>query len=220
VPAPHRPVSAVVFDVGETLIDESRVWGRWADWMGTTRLGFFAALGATIAMGVPQRQAFEMIDADFRPWDEIQRRRAAGEPDFEPTLDDLYPDAVPALDALVRAGFRIGVAGNQFRASEDWLAQVRPAFDLIGSSETWGVSKPDPAFFARVAAELALPPSAIAYVGDRLDNDVKPARAAGMVPVHLRRGPWGYIQASLEPTWEWITVDSLTELPARLLAAG
>ena len=60
----------------------------------------------------------------------------------------------------------------------------------------WGLSKPDPAFFARIADELALPPEEIAYVGDRVDYDILPAAAAGMFTVHLRRGPWGVIQAA------------------------
>ncbi len=42
-------IRLVVFDVGETLVDESRMWGEWADWLGVTRLAFFAALGAVIA---------------------------------------------------------------------------------------------------------------------------------------------------------------------------
>ncbi|MBN8901527.1 MAG: HAD family hydrolase, partial [Rhodospirillales bacterium] len=44
--------------------------------------------------------------------------------------------------------------------------------------------------------ELAgVPAAEIAYVGDRLDNDVLPARAAGMTAVFLRRGPWGWMHA-------------------------
>ena len=27
-------IKAVVFDVGETLVDESREYGTWADWLG------------------------------------------------------------------------------------------------------------------------------------------------------------------------------------------
>jgi FMN phosphatase YigB (HAD superfamily) len=44
-------IRAVFFDVGETLIDESRDWGGWADYLGISRLSFFAALGATIERG-------------------------------------------------------------------------------------------------------------------------------------------------------------------------
>ncbi len=47
---------------------------------------------------------------------------------------------------------------------------------------------------ARIASELALPPAAIAYVGDRVDNDIRPAAAAGMCAVFVRRGPWAGIQ--------------------------
>ncbi len=47
----------------------------------------------------------------------------------------------------------------------------------------------------RVSAEVGLRPSQVAYVGDRLDNDVLPAKAAGMFAVFMRRGPWGHLHA-------------------------
>jgi FMN phosphatase YigB (HAD superfamily) len=58
-------------------------------------------------------------------------------------------------------------------------------------------------------------------VGDRVDNDVVPAHHAGMVAVHIRRGPWGVLQADW-PGAEHATlrVHSLSELPARLGALG
>ena len=88
-------------------------------------------------------------------------------------------------------------------------------------SAAWGLHKPDPAFFARIAEELGLPPEAIAYVGDRVDNDVRPARAAGMLAVFVRRGPWGWIHAGREdPPEADLVVDSLAELPKRLGPAG
>jgi FMN phosphatase YigB (HAD superfamily) len=84
-------------------------------------------------------------------------------------------------------------------------------------SADWGVHKPDPEFFERVAHELALPPGAIAYVGDRVDNDVRPAHEAGMTAVFLRRGPWGWIQAGTEdPPEADLVVNSLADLPGAL----
>ena len=56
-----RAVRAVVFDVGETLVDETRVWGQWADWLGVPRLTFFAALGAIIERGGSHREVFELF---------------------------------------------------------------------------------------------------------------------------------------------------------------
>jgi len=55
------------------------------------------------------------------------------------------------------------------------------------------VSKPDPRFFDKVIEAADMPASDIAYVGDRVDNDVVPSRAAGMTAVFLRRGPWGWM---------------------------
>ena len=54
-------IEAVFFDVGETLIDETRQWGMWADWLGVTRLTFFAALGALIERGEHHRRVFEIV---------------------------------------------------------------------------------------------------------------------------------------------------------------
>ncbi|HEX3868739.1 MAG TPA: hypothetical protein VHV78_18385 [Gemmatimonadaceae bacterium] len=42
-------IRAAVFDVGETIVDETRPWGVWADCLGIPRFTFFAALGAVIA---------------------------------------------------------------------------------------------------------------------------------------------------------------------------
>ena len=55
----------------------------------------------------------------------------------------------------------------------------------------------------------------VAYVGDRLDNDVRPAAASGMRAVWLRRGPWAAL-ASEEPAGAALVVDSLTELVDRI----
>jgi FMN phosphatase YigB (HAD superfamily) len=209
-------VEAVVFDVGETLVDETRVWGQWADWLGVPRLTFMAVLGAVIARGGNHREVFEAFRPGIDIEAEARRHDVAGRSDLL-SLDDLYPDALPCLRALAADGYRLAIAANQPAPAADVLADMAIDFELIATSSAWGVAKPDPAFFERVAAELQLPTAAIAYVGDRLDNDVLPARAAGMVAVFVRRGPWGWIQA---PTGTVpgasIVVDSLEELPISL----
>jgi FMN phosphatase YigB (HAD superfamily) len=56
-------------------------------------------------------------------------------------------------------------------------------------------------------------PGEVAYVGDRVDNDVLPALAAGLVPVHVRRGPWGRLQRAPDSV---PGIDSLAELAGAL----
>ena len=131
--------------------------------------------------------------------------------------EDLYADAVPCLEALRAAGYRLGLAGNPPREMERLLADLGLPVDWVATSEGWGVEKPDPAFFARIARLAGLPPGEIAYVGDRLDNDVLPARAGGMVSVFLRRGPWGVVHAGRpEAARAHLRLESLAELPDRL----
>ena len=206
-------IQAVVLDVGETIVDETRPWGEWADWLGIPRLTMFAVLGGMIARGEEHRRATELLRPGVDLTAESARRRTTMGTSWM-QAGDLYPDAIPALRARRAAGYRVGVAGNQPIETEQVIADLGVPLDLVASSAGLGVSKPDPAFFARIAEALELEPTAIAYVGDRVDNDVRPAAAAGMRAIFIRRGPWALLQASDGPPPEAAaTIDSLLELP-------
>jgi FMN phosphatase YigB (HAD superfamily) len=128
VPSGAPGLRAVVFDVGETLVDETAEYGAWADWLGVPRHTFSAVFGAVVARGGHHREAFQ---------------------------------------------------------------RFRPGFQLV------------------------------AYAGDRLDNDVLPALAAGMVAVFLERGPWGHLHAAHpDAARAHLRVASLEELADRLAAGG
>jgi FMN phosphatase YigB (HAD superfamily) len=154
-------VRVVVFDVGETLVDEATTYERWE------------AEGAT-----------EFVFADR----------------------DLHADALPCLDALRARGLRLGAAGNMYAHHEDFL---RPHVDFVGSSERWGVEKPDAGFFAHFVEVGGAPPEEILYVGDRVDNDVVPALAAGLRAIRIRRGAHEHV----ESPDGIVTIGSLDELP-------
>ena len=57
------PERWVCLDVGETLIDETRVWSIWADVLGIPRLTFMAAFGAVVARGGDEDMAVVLADA-------------------------------------------------------------------------------------------------------------------------------------------------------------
>ena len=187
-------IRAVFFDVGETLVDETRQWTSWADWLGVPIVTFCTVLGAVIERGEPHRRVFDYFAPGFDlTRAEAERRRAGRDYAIEPR--DLYPDALPTLAALKAQGLIVGIAGNQPQAAEAALARSGVEVDHIGSSERWGVEKPSPAFFRAIVDAAGLEPAEIAYVGDRLDNDVLPAVRAGMFAVFLVRGPWGFLHA-------------------------
>ena len=160
-------LSVVVFDVGETLVDEASTYERWE------------AEGAT---------AFAFEDRD------------------------LHADALACFGVLRERGLRLGAAGNMHAQHEDFL---RPHVDFVGSSERWGVEKPAAGFFARVVEEAGVPAEEILYVGDRVDNDVVPALAAGLRAVRIRRGAHAHVPSPPGT----VTIDSLAELPEALADA-
>ena len=213
-------IQTVFFDIGETLVDETRQWSAWADWLGIPRLTFFAVLGGLIERGEDHRRVFDLLRPGIDLAHERAARAAAGHSEhFERA--DFYPDAIPCLETLRRAGYRIGLAGNQPEGVENLLRTMDLPVDLIASSAGWGVEKPSPEFFARVAALAGVPPANIAYVGDRMDNDVVPAAAAGMLAVFLRRGPWGFLQAEHpDAARAHLHLDALDALPQALEAYG
>jgi HAD superfamily hydrolase (TIGR01549 family) len=159
-------LSVVVFDVGETLVDEAAAYERWDAASATTLTHVF-------------------VDRD------------------------LHTDALPCLAALRARGLRLGAAGNMHARHEEFL---RPHVDFVGSSERWGVEKPEAGFFVHVVEEAGAPADEILYVGDRVDNDVVPAVAAGLKSVRVRRGA----HAKVPSPDGTVTIDSLAELPEAL----
>jgi FMN phosphatase YigB (HAD superfamily) len=206
----------VVFDIGEVLVDETRQWGEWADWLGVSRHTFSAVFGAVIAQGEDHRTTFQLLRPGFDLELERRRREEAGRPDtFGP--EDLYPDARTCLGTLRARGFTVGVAANQPAWAEAVLRSLDLPADWVGTSAGWGVEKPSPGFFERIVARCRCRPEQIAYVGDRVDNDLVPALAAGLVAVFLRRGPWAYLSSS-DPQLEraHLCLEDLKELIDRL----
>lgn len=206
----------LVFDVGETLVSEERLWTSWAEWLQVPAGTFFAALGAVIAA----RRDYQDVFGYVRPGiDLAAERRKRAEAGWQPGFlaSDLYPDTLPTLRWAQGEGYRLGFAGNHSRATEAFLRDLGVTVDIVGSAESWGVSKPDPRFFQTIVERAGLEPHEIAYIGDRIDNDVLPAQGLGMQAIFVERGPWGVIQGRWPEasSVRW-TVKTLGDLKALL----
>ena len=209
-------LKAVAFDVGETLVDETRYWADWAEWFGIRQFELNALLGATIAAREPHRRVFERARPGMDVDAEFAARRASGNPDMF-IESDLFEDARPCLDGLAEQGLRTCVAGNQ----PPWMADEMRGWNLsaefVADAAELDAVKPDRRFFVRLVERLGLDAGEVAYVGDRADNDVVPAREVGLIAIFLRRGPWGRVMADWpEAEHAHATIDSLAELPDAL----
>ena len=67
------------------------------------------------------------------------------------------------------------------------------------------MEKPQVEFFKLAISKLALPASEIIHVGNRIDNDVLPAKKAGMRTAWVRRG-----EANPNPTAQDLMEADLT----------
>lgn len=199
-----RSLRAVFVDVGETLVDETRWWREHARRVGVSPVVLTAALGAAIERGKDHRDV----------WGYLGHPVPGEREEVGYVASDLYPDARSCLAELRASGYFVGVAGNQGARLEHDLRGFGLDVDLVASSASLGARKPAAEFFERLVGRSGFAPGECAYVGDRVDFDVRPARATGLVAVHVRRGPWGWLQRGSEEAD--LRIDSLAELPSAL----
>lgn len=198
----------IFFDLGSTLVDESRCYQR--------RYEQIAGRA-----GVDIRAVKTMAEALF---DQNKKGDALAAAHFGVPLpawpkeeERLYPCAARVLEALRRRGDRLGVIANQSPGTSARLEAwgIRSCFDVVIASAEAGVAKPDAAIFRRALSCAGCAAEEAVMVGDRIDNDIVPARALGMKTVWIRQGPRRNAFPSGEserPDW---TIQGLEELLKR-----
>lgn len=133
------------------------------------------------------------------------RRAMLGALEFRP-----YPDVLPALRELRERGPALVIASNWDCSLPEWLGPtgIMELVDGVVTSAEVGAAKPDPRVLVRALAIAGAAPGEAVHVGDKVDNDVEGARAAGVRAILVqRRG---------EPPPGVEAVRSLRELAALL----
>jgi putative hydrolase of the HAD superfamily len=138
--------------------------------------------------------------------DHVTARRAMlGALEFTP-----YEDVLPALRELRQRGLALVIASNWDCSLPNWLEPtgILELVDGVVTSAEVGAPKPSTRVFERALAIAHAAPAEAVHVGDRLDNDVEGAAAAGIRPVLMQREG--------EPPPGVEAISSLLELPALL----
>lgn len=101
----------------------------------------------------------------------------------------LFPDVVPAVEALRAAGVRLGVISNWVWGGPELLHDMRLAhhFESVVISARVGYQKPDPGIFEYALREMRVTPEKAVHVGDNYVADVQGARCVGITPVLIDR---------------------------------
>ena len=134
----------------------------------------------------------------------------------------LRPGIAELLRALAGRGVALGLAANQPASIHGDLraAGILDLFRARDVSGTIGLRKPDPRLFLQACAVLNLKPEQIVMVGDRIDNDIAPARLLGMTTIlfrtgrHARQQPRSWLEV---PNFDVTDVDGLRQALWRVL---
>jgi hypothetical protein len=60
-----RRIQGVVFDVGYTLIDETRRWREWAEWLAVEPEELWASMRSVIVQGAHHSEALKRLHPGF-----------------------------------------------------------------------------------------------------------------------------------------------------------
>lgn len=195
----------IFFDVGSTLVDETEAYDHRArDMIEGTRFSFseFDKVRHDFArMGLDgNSEAIRHFDLKKTPWHSEDEK--------------LFPDAYDVLTDLNKKGYRLGIIANQNSGLEKRLEAwgIRKFFRVIISSAEAGCAKPDRAIFELALKTAGCEAEESVMVGDRLDNDMVPAKALGMKTVWIRTGLSKMQSLNLGKGICDIQIESLMEL--------
>jgi putative hydrolase of the HAD superfamily len=188
-----RALEVVFFDIGGVMYDDT-VYARALD-RGLRELGarFTDAEFAEVYAQAKAEQAGSFRDRLARrflgPGADVEALERVVARFWSYPPGSLFPDVLPCLQALA-GEYRLGILANQPSAVKDALVRdgVAGFFELWNVSEDVGLEKPDPRLYEGAVAAAGVPADRSVMVGDRLDRDVRPARAAGMRTVWVLRG--------------------------------
>ena len=197
-------VKWLFFDIGSTLVDETKVYDD---------IYQKIAIAAGVSVEDIKTRAIEFYRQNKRGHKEVMRLLGVEYPEWSPQFEELYPDTMECLQALGKK-YHLGIIANQIPGAEKRLEAmgIRRYFDVIVSSAEEGVAKPDFMIFNIALTRAGCVPEQAVMIGDRVDNDIVPAKQMGMKTVWIKQGVGKYwnIQGDCEtPEYE---VNSLSEL--------
>ena len=205
-----QDVKAVFFDMGYTLVNEDRVW--------QTRCREQASMEEAKKRRIKNVAIYtEMVKASvayLSPWRTALAHFAFSQSaPYRAQFETLYPDAVPVLAALSEK-YTLGIIANQEEGLEQRLEGfgITPYFKVVISSHDVKFVKPDPRIFTIALEKAGCAPENAVMIGDRLDNDIFPAKRLGMKTIWIRQGFGGMQTPKDERHTPGARVETLPEI--------
>ena len=202
-------ITWLFFDLGSTLIDEADVLKSRCDYAinakNLNRDEFMAKvceMAQTSATAV--FTAAKFYGVTLPPWNN--------------NLEKLYPETLAVLEKLAQK-YKLGIIANQVEGTQKRIDNwgIGKYFDVVVASAEAGVAKPDSAIFKIALEKSGCKPENAAMIGDRLDNDIIPAKKLGMKTIWVRQAYAVYQKVRNDEEQPDFTIDSIREITEILL---
>ncbi|WP_455717239.1 HAD family hydrolase [Anaerosporobacter sp.] len=180
-----QDIEWIFFDVGSTLLDEHKAYEH--------RIQDMMVGNEDITYQQIYDKMIELYKENKKGDIEVAKQLGVTLTKWHSEDEQLYPETLSCLEYLSKK-YKIGIIANQPLGTKERLKKHRilEYIDLVIASAEEGVSKPDLRIF-NIALERAncLPEHSI-MVGDRIDNDLVPAKTLGMYTIWIQQGFGGY----------------------------
>lgn len=194
----------IFFDLGATLVDESDVYKSRCE---------FAIKQLNIDPAEFMNKVYEEAGISPTPIRTAAKAYGVVLPKWDNSLEKLYKESYSVISDL-HGKYKLGIIANQTFGTQERIDNwgIGQYFDVVMASAEAGCAKPDPKIFTMALNKAGCEPSEAFMVGDRLDNDIIPAKKLGMKTVWVRQGYAIYQDIDDESKKPDHIVDSINEL--------
>ena len=221
-------LKAILFDIGGTIIEEHRGFQillevqkevlkhHGCDFSDEEFEKAVSFLISTFVPGLRRAVAWYFTKPDISKCDAVMR-------DINDAIPELllkYPRSpYPAIDRVIESlskKFVLALAANASSSIREDLERigVLKFFKHQKVSQDIGFSKPDLRFFHYLLNLLGISADEAIMIGDRLDNDIIPARMIGMKAVWIRQGIYSVLEPRVPKEIPEATVTQVADIPA------
>lgn len=192
------------FDIGSTLVDETECYRDRVDLVTAKN---------KINKNEFIRKVYEYAETSDCAVKAAIAFYGAALPKWNGELERLYPNVTETLEKLSQK-YRLGIIANQALGAKNRLDSwgIGKYFDVIVASAEEGCAKPDVRIFEAALEHADCKPSEAVMVGDRLDNDILPAKKLGMKTVWVKQGFAKYRNIISETEQADFIIESIDDL--------
>lgn len=197
-------IKYLFFDIGSTLVDETDCYKSRID---------YAVKSKNISREEFLSRVYELAKTSATPIKTACSYYNIELPQWDNSLEKLYSDTKWVLEIMSKK-YKLGIIANQSLGTKERLDNwgIGKYFDIVVASAEADCSKPDLKIFNLALEQAECKPNEAVMIGDRLDNDVVPAKQLGMKTVWVRQGFAKYQSISNETEKPDFIIDSIGDI--------